>query len=373
MLMKFTIVRSKFLEALQTVQNVVPSKPALLITANCMIAAEDGKLLITATDLDMAVKCEVTEDLTIDEPGKTTLPVRRLVSIVRELPEGQITFEINEDDVASVQCGASYFRIIGLQAAGFPGVAQYSESDASFVFDQGKFREMLKKTYYAASTDETRRILTGVLLSFRDGKLTVVSTDGRRLALVEMELEFHEEDECEIVLPPRAVGELLRLLQTEGPLRIYRQTNQVVFVFDNSVFSSKLIEGVYPNYRQVIPTGCDEHITLEREMLLGALRRVSLVATDKSNSAKLTFADNQLTVVTNTPDVGEARETLPIKYAGKSISVIFNPEYIMDCLKNLDNDEIYFELSEGHCPAIIKCEIPFIYVLMPLRISGYSG
>lgn len=371
--MKFTIVRSKFLEALQTVQNVVPSKPALLVTANCLIVAEDGKLLITATDLDMAVKCEVIDDVTIDEPGRSTLPVKRLVSIVRELQEGQITFEINDDDVASVQCGASYFRIIGLPANGFPGVAQVNEGDSSFALDQGIFREMLKKTYYAASTDETRRILTGVLLSFRDGKLTLVATDGRRLALVENELEFHEDDACDIVLPPRAVGELLRLLQAEGPMRIYRQANQVLFMFDNSVFSSKLIEGVYPNYRQVIPNGCDEHITIERELLLGALRRVSLVATDKSNSARLTFADNQLTVVTNTPDVGEARETLPIKYAGKSISVIFNPEYIMDCLKNLDTDEIFFELSEGHCPAIIKCDLPFIYVLMPLRINGYNG
>jgi DNA polymerase-3 subunit beta len=158
-------------------------------------------------------------------------------------------------------------------------------------------------------------------------------------------------------------------LGNDGDLRIFVQKNQVIFEFGNTMMSSKLVDGVYPNYRQVIPSGCDERVSLEREALLTALRRVSIIATDKSNATKLTFAANQLEILSTSPDIGEARELLPIKFSGKPISVIFNPEYIMDPLKNLDCDEVFMEMNDGNSPAILKCDIPFLYVLMPLRIS----
>ena len=152
-------------------------------------------------------------------------------------------------------------------------------------------------------------------------------------------------------------------------MKINTQKNQVVFEIGTTVLSSKLIDGVYPNYRQVIPATCDERVTVERESMLAALRRVSVVTTDKSNATRLTFSANQLTISTNTPEVGEGRDTVPVKYNGKEISIIFNPEFVMDPLKNMDDDEVYIEMTDGHSPALIKCGIPFLYVLMPLRIS----
>ena len=365
--MKFSIVRSKLLEALQAVQNVVSSKSTLQILSNALIKAEDNKLHLTTTDLDITVKCTVDAEGEI--PGGTTLPIRRLAGIVRELPEGKITLDISDEDVAEVRCGSSFFRIIGLPMRDFPPVPV---ADGKFCYrmDQGVFREMLRKTAYAASQDETRRVLNGILMAFKDNKLTMVATDGRRLALVEQEVEFPVEAEIELVLPSKAVNELLHILKDDGDLKIYAHKSQVVFEFGNIMMSSKLIDGVYPNYRQVIPPGCDERVVIEREALLTALRRVSLVTTDKSNSTKLTFSANQLTILTNTPDIGEARETLPVKYAGKEITVTFNPEYVMDPLRNIDRDEITFEMNDGHSPALIKCGgIPFLYVLMPLRIG----
>jgi DNA polymerase-3 subunit beta len=228
---------------------------------------------------------------------------------------------------------------------------------------------MLKKTAYAASSDETRFVLNGVLLSFRDGKLTMVATDGRRLALVESEVEFPDEAEGDMILPTKAVSELLHVLGEEGDLKIYAKENQIVFEFDDVLLASKLIDGTYPNYRQVIPTQCEERVTVEREVLLTALKRASLLTTDKSSATKLTFNDNQLVVVTTSPDVGEARETLAIKYTGKEITVAFNAEYMMDPLRNLSNDEIFVELTDDLSPGVIKCDIPFLYVLMPMRIS----
>jgi len=365
--MKFTIVRTKLLEALQAVQNVVSVKSTLQILSNALIKIEGNKLHLTTTDLDITVKCTV--DAEGEEVGGTTLPIRRLAGIVRELPEGKITFNISEEDVAEVRCGSSFFRIIGLPLRDFPPVPV---PDGKFCYrmDQGVFREMLRKTAYAASQDETRHVLNGVLMAFKDGKLTMVATDGRRLALVEQEVEFPAEAEIEMILPTKAVNELLHILKDDGDLKIYAHKSQAVFEFGNIMMSSKLIDGVYPNYRQVIPPGCDERVVLEREQLLTALRRVSLVTTDKSNSTRLTFSANQLTILTNTPDIGEARETMPVKYVGKEITVTFNPEYVMDPLRNIDRDEITFEMNDGHSPALIKCGgIPFLYVLMPLRIG----
>ncbi|OQC33249.1 MAG: DNA polymerase III subunit beta [Verrucomicrobia bacterium ADurb.Bin070] len=364
--MKFSIVRSKFLDGLQRIQNVVSGKGTLQILQNAMIQAEDNRLCMTTTDLDISERCYV--ECEIEEAGSTTLPIRRLTSIIRELDEGKIMIEVNEDDVATVQAGSSYFKIIGMSVRDFPPVPA-TEGKFCYRVDQGVLREMLRKTSYAISQDETRRVLNGVLMAFKDNKLTMVATDGRRLALVEHEIEFPPEAEAELILPNKAVSELMRLLGNEGDLKVYAQKNQAVFEIGTTMVSSKLIDGVYPNYRQVIPGACDERVVIEREALLSALRRVSVVTTDKSNAMRLTFSANQLTISINTPDVGEGRDTVPVKYAGKEISIIFNPEYVMDPLKNIDDDEVFLEMNDGHSPALLKCNVPFLYVLMPLRIS----
>ncbi|NLL84682.1 MAG: DNA polymerase III subunit beta [Lentisphaerae bacterium] len=362
--MKFSITRSKLLECLQKVQNVTSSKNTLQILSNAMIKAEEGKLFITTTDLDMSVRSSVEADITV--PGATTLPVRRLAGIVKELPEGVISFEIDDKDTAAITCGASSYRIHGLPVSDFPPIPE-AEGSKCYRLDQGAFREMLRKTTYAASLDETRPVLNGALLAFKEGKLTTVATDGRRLALVEHEVEFPQENDIELILPTKAVNGLTHILGNDGDLRVFAQKNQLVFEFEDTMMCTKLIDGVYPNYRQVIPSGCEERVTIERELLLSALRRVSTIADNKSNSAKLTFSENQLEIISNSPDIGEGRELLPIKYAGKTISAIFNPEYIMDPLRNLDSDNVIFELNDGNSPALLKCDIPFLYVLMPLR------
>jgi DNA polymerase-3 subunit beta len=197
----------------------------------------------------------------------------------------------------------------------------------------------------------------------------MVATDGRRLALVEQEVDIPAEAETEMILPSKAVNELLHVLGDENDLSLASRDSQIIFEFNNLLLASKLIKGNYPNYRQVIPSECEQRVTIERESLLTALRRVSLVTTDRSNATKLTFAKNQVVLTMNTPDIGEARETIPVKYGGPEVSVAFNPDFMMDPLKNLDNDEIFIEFTDELSPGVIKCEIPFIYVLMPMRIS----
>jgi len=364
--MKLTVTKAALLEGLQTVQNVVGIRTTLPILLNVLVTAEKNKVLLTTTDLDLTVRCSL--EAQVAKAGSTTIPVRRLFSIIRELPEGDIEITVDEKDVATVTSGSSFFKIIGLSEDEFPPAPK---ADGKYVYhvEQGVLKEMLKKTSYAASADETRFVLNGCLLSFKEGKLTVVATDGRRLALVEQEVEFPKEAESDFILPTKTVNELLRILKDEGELKTYKKDNQIVFEFGDVLIASKLVEGTYPNYRQVIPGHCEERVTIEREALFSALRRVALLTTDKSNATKLTFGKNKLVILMTTPDVGEARETLPIKYTGKEISVAFNPEFMMDPLRALANDEIFIELTDDLSPGVIKCDMPFLYVIMPMRIS----
>lgn len=364
--MKLTIGKAGMLAALQKVQNVVSVRSTLPILANVLLTGGKDALSLSTTDLEVSVRCKTEAD--IQKPGATTLPVRRFAGIVRELSDKDIHVEVDDSDVATITCGSSFFKIIGLSEEEFPPLPK-AGGKYSYRLDQGAFREMLRKTSYAASSDETRYVLNGVLLSFKGSKLTMVATDGRRLALVEYEVEFPKEAETDVILPTKAVSELVQTLQDDGDLKIDVGESQITFEFGDVFICSKLIDGTYPNFRQVIPSECEERVTVERESLLTALKRVSLLTTDKANATKLAFGKNKLTVSTNTPDVGEARESVPIKYTGKELTVAFNPEYIMAALRNLDNDEIFVELTDELSPGVIKCDIPFLYVLMPMRIN----
>lgn len=364
--MKLKLAKSALLDGLQKVQNIVGMRSTLPILANVLITTDKNKVCLTTTDLDVTIRCQVEAE--IIKEGKSTLPVKRLSSIIRELPDSTIDLEIDEKDLAKIECNASVFKIYGIPENDFPPVPT-PENKYFYTLDQGVFKEMMRKTAYAASTDETRYVLNGILLSFREGKLTVVATDGRRLALVEHEIEIPAEAEKDFILPSKAVNELMHTLEDDGTLKIYASENQAIFEFNEVMIASKLIDGTYPNYKQVIPVQCEERIAIERESLLIALRRASILAADKSSATKLGFTKNKLTILTNTPDVGEAKDTIPIKYTGKDISVAFNPDFMMDPLRNLANDEIFLEITDELSPGVIKCDIPFLYVLMPMRIS----
>ena len=364
--MKFKVTKAALLEGLQAIQNIVGMRSTLPILSNTLVNADKDKITLTTTDLDVSVSCTVEAD--VAKNGVTTMPVRRLSGIVRELPDSAIEFEVDDKNVTQLKCGSCFYRINGLSEDEFPRTAK-AEQKFTYTLDQGVFRDMLRKTSYAASTDETRYVLNGVMLSFKAGKLTMVATDGRRLALIEREFEFPKEAETDMILPTKVINELLHTLGDEGPLKFQATTNQAVFEYGALVVTSKLIEGTYPNYRQVIPAQCEERVPVDRESLLTSLRRVSLLGTDRSIATKLTFGKNKLTISMDSSDVGEARETLPIKYTGKEITVAFNPDFMMDPLKSLTNDEVAIELTDDMSPGVIKCDIPFLYVLMPMRVT----
>ncbi len=364
--MKFKVTKSAILDGQQKVLGVVSTRSTMPILSNVLFEAEGKTLWLSATDLEVSIRCPVEAE--IIEEGACTLPGKRLLSILRELPEDEIEIDIDDKDEASIRCQSSFFKILGLPAEDFPKIQTFKKGNA-YNIEQSRLKEMLKKSGYAASTDETRFVLNGVLMSFKDDKLTIVATDGRRLALVEQEVEFPSESNVDMIVPTKTVNQLISSLGTEGDMKILTKEKQVAFEFGKTLIVSKLIDGTYPNFRQVIPSQCEERATIERESMLGAVKRVSLLTTDKTNSVKLQFANNKLEVSASTPDVGEARETIPIKYSGKTITVAFNPEYVLAPLRTLEGDEVFMELTDDLSPGVLKCDIPFLYVLMPMRVS----
>lgn len=363
--MKFSIVRSKFLEGLRSVQNIVASKTSSPVMQNVLIEANGASIKLTTTDIDISINCEVQCE--VAEPGSTTLPVKILANMISCSAEGVIDVEVGEGERASIRAGSAKFRLVGIDAREFPSLP--NDDDAySYVVPQATIKEMFRKTSYAASQDETRRTLRGVMLAFKNGRITMVATDGRRLALVEKDYEFPVEQEREMIIPSKTVAELQRALGSEGDAMIRVQQSQVSFNLGNVQIYSKLVDDTYPNYAQVIPTSCEKTIDVDRQLLVTAIERVSVMS-NELHSTKLRFADNLLVVSSAASDIGEAKDEVAIKFEGEEIEIMFNPSYLLEALKAIDDDEVKICLNNGHSPAVIKCSVPFIYVIMPLRVN----
>ncbi len=369
--MNLTIAKEQILAGLQAVQNIVSTRTTLPILSNVLLKAEGDRLELTATDLDVTITCSV--EASVKKPGSTTIPVKKLFGIVRELSNPEIEMETDDKNVTSVRSGSSFFKIRGLAAEEFPPLPKFKE-DKKVVLPQEKIRGMLKKTSFAISTDESRYVLNGIFLSLKEHKLTMVATDGRRLALVDEEVDVTEKSQGEFIVPAKAVNELNRLLQDKGEVEIRYTDNQAAFTLKDEKGSSilivsKLIEGNYPNYRQVIPAETKERIALSREEFMHALRRAEIMTSEKQNSVKLSFTKNNLAITANSPDVGEARESMAINYKGKDMAIAFNPGYVIDPLGALTQDEVFLELIDELSPGVLKINGPFLYVVMPMRLS----
>ncbi len=366
--MKFTITQEAFAEGLQNAVSAVNPRSTLPILSNVLLQAADGQLVLTATDLEFTVRTKVPAQ--VGKAGATTLPAKRISTLVKDLPKADIEVEIDAKSVATLRSGAGVYRIFGLPEAEFPGLPAFDDA-VEFTLKSSELKDGLRKTHYAISLDETRYVLNGIFFSFKGDKLTLVATDGRRLALAEVnDLEIPPSQEREFIVRTKAIHELMRALADDGDVTIRLAQNMVQFDCGPTTLISKLVEGNYPNYVQVIPTKVNERVTVEREGLLNAVRRVSLLNNEKTASVRLNFGKGNIDITSNTPEVGEARESMAVNYKGRDISIAFNPEFLMAPLRYLQEDEVHFELIDDISPGVIKIKAPFVYVLMPMRVGG---
>ncbi len=346
--MNLTIAKDQILNGLQAEQNIVTSRTTLPVLSNVLLRAEGSRLELTATDLDVTISSSV--EAGVKKPGATTVPVKKLFGIIRELGAAEVEMETDDKNVTSVRAGSSFFKIRGLGAEEYPPLPHVKD-DKKVTLPQEKIRGMLKKTSFAMSAAESRHVLNGIFMS-----------------------HISEKSQGEFIVPAKAVSELNRLLQEQGEVEVKFTENQAAFRLSdekglNIALVTKLIEGSYPNYRQVIPPETKERITLGREEFLHALRRAEIMTSEKQNSVKLSFTKNSLAITANSPDVGEARELLAINYKGKEMAIAFNPGYVIDPLNALTGDEVFFELIDELSPGILKTNGPFLYVVMPMRLS----
>jgi DNA polymerase-3 subunit beta len=375
--MKFQINQDHFSNGLQQVLNVVATRSTMPILSNVLIEASEGHISLTTTNLDLGIRCRIKAE--VSDPGNITLPVRKLATIVRELPQTDVFVESGENNQTKITSGGSHFKIMGISAEEFPPLPSF-ENRKVFELSQDDIVSMLKSVSYAQSTDENRYILNGVYFNFADEKLTLVATDGRRLGLTALETEISEDNAGSLILPAKTVAELERLLGKGEKVKVAFNDRQAAFeiaiddtgdsgLTDHLYLVSKVVEGNYPNYRQVIPKETEHRVKIERELMLECVHRAALVTSEKNNSVKLKVSKNLLEISGSSSEYGESHESMAIAYDGPEVQVAFNPQFLMEPLKALTKDEVFFEFKDELSPGLFKTLDNFICVIMPLRLN----
>ena len=376
--MEFKINKDHFSNGLQQVLNVVGTRSAMPILGNVLIEASADHISLTTTNLDIGIRCRITAEVTTE--GSITLPVRKLATIVKELPQQEVFFELASNNQAKITSGGSIFKVMGIGTDEFPPLPSF-ENQHVFKLEQNDLANMLKSVSFAQSSDENRYILNGVYFNFSDENLTLVATDGRRLALTSYELEADSSDTGSLILPAKTVSEIERLVGKGESVKIAFNDRQVAFeiaiedeegnsgLIDHIYLVSKIVEGNFPNYRQVIPKETEHRIKIERELFLECVHRAALVTSEKSNSIKLKISNNLMEIMGSSAEYGESHESMGIAYEGPDVQIAFNPTFLMEPMRALSHDEIFFEFKDELSPGLVKTLNQFLCVIMPLRLN----
>ncbi len=362
--MKIKTSKDELLAGIQTVQNIVSSKATLPILSNILMETKGDSLRLNTTDLDIGISCEIP--VSTSEQGGITIPAKRFGDIIRELPPGDVvivTRKNNQVDIEGVNCR---FKLIGLPKDEFPKFPEFKDKEMVRL-EQGVLGEMLRMTSFAVSHEESRYVLNGILMEVVEKVLKIVATDGRRLAKMEKAITSTLKDEVKMIIPLKAIQEISRNLKDSGEVTIIAGNNQVLFDIDGVLIATRVIEGEFPNYNQVIPKPASPKITVKTQDLLAAIRRANLLATPDFQAVKFEVFDDKIVVSKTTPDVGESREEISVGYGGSELIVGFNPHYLIDVLKNLSDDTIELELLGSDKPAVIRLG-DYLYLVLPMRI-----
>jgi DNA polymerase-3 subunit beta len=373
--MELVVRKNDLLRELQLFQGIVERKNTIPILANVLIDASGTKVRFLATDLEVALRTSC--DATVVKSGAVTLPAKKLYEIVRSLPDTDIRISEEKNGVKIV---ADRFdsRMQTLPREDFPTLPEKAASEGSTLPRQA-VKEMVAKTQFAITGEDTRYFLNGAQFVLRPGSMTLVATDGHRLALVTAGRDGNgqkpgsAEEENKTILPKKTLGELARLLsEGDGDVRFERGENHLFFEVDGRLLISRMIDGQFPAYERVIPKGNDKHIEFERDRLTSAVKRVALLSNERSRAVKFQIDKGKVDVTSSSPDVGEARETLPVDYSGPPVQICFNAQYVLDFLAAVSTDTVAFELKDDVSQALMKPVgaegYDYTYVIMPMRV-----
>lgn len=365
--MKISIARKELAEALTIINRGLSSRTTLPILSGVLFTAEDERLVLNSTDLDVSVRTAVPAR--VEEKGSAVLPGRLVGDIVRSLSEGAVLVQ-TEGMSAKIQCDTSSFTLKALSPEEFPRFPEVSETSRT-TLDPVLFATLVQKVARAVSKDETRPVLTGALVEVKDGKVTMVATDSYRLCLVEAETT-NEANEFNAVIPGRALEDVSKLATGSESVSIAVAENQIVFGFGDTTFVTRRIEGVFPNYKQLLPSEYETRMVVDKEELLAAVRRVSLMA-QHSAPVRMNVSPEERTVTLSaqTHDVGEATEVVEADAEGQAVEIAFNHAYFVDGIAGADGEKMTMDIISPMKPGVIRAadDISYTYLLMPVRLG----
>jgi DNA polymerase-3 subunit beta len=365
--LRITVSREEFAAKLAVVARGVSTRTAVLVLGGIQLRAEAGKLHLAATDMEVSLRAAA--DAQVTDEGTAIVPGRLLLDIARSLPEGDVTVEHRpEEAVVVVASGSATYRLHTYSSEDFPRLPEIEEARLHGV-ERDALVETIARVSRSASRDESRPVLTGILVRFEPGKLVMAATDSYRLAVKETTVEG-SLPELEAIIPARALQELARIAAGVAEIQLGVQENHVVFGADGTWLTTRRIDGQFPNYRQLLPEQFEYEVVLPREEILEVVRRVSLMA-QRNSPIRLRFAGGELTVSAITQDIGEARESLPAPFTGDPLEIGFNAEFLRDGLESVDSESITFKLISPLRPAVLEGEgDDYVYLIMPIRLAG---
>lgn len=367
--MRFTITREKLQEGLAAVASVIPAKTTLPVLANLLVETTEHGIRLASTDLDIGVSTEVNAD--VEAPGAMTIPAKKLSEIARELPPAPVKFTAQGEQRVTLECGRSRFKLLGLPKSEFPA-APAVRFDQAWRIPSGELQSLISHVAFAASTEESRPILNGVLWELRSDSMRMVATNGHRLAKMDRPASGRSES-SDFIVPPKALEQIRRLFPAEEELEIARGDNHIAFRSPFTSVYSRLIEGPYPNYDQVIPRDNDRIAYLDKVSFASALKRMSVVASDQTHRIRLSFNAGMVKFSVSTPDLGEAQDELPARFTGDPLDIGFNAAYLLEILRYMPTDEIKLTFKAPERAATIEPEGwsepgAYLTLLMPLRL-----
>jgi DNA polymerase-3 subunit beta len=366
--MRITCSKAELARALSLVGRAVSTRATVQVLGGVLVRAGDGQVELAATDMELSLRLSV--DCQVEGEGAVVAPGRLLIDLARLLPESEVLLEHNPDrGVLEVTCGPASYKLNTYSAEDFPKLPDV-EAAETFTVDRAALLETVSRVARAASRDESRPVLTGILVRFEGGKLVMAATDSYRLSVKETKLSGGQSAELEAIVPARALTELGRVAQDSAELQVGVQENHVVFGAGDVWLTTRRIDGQFPNYKQLIPETFEHEVTLPREEFLEVVRRASVMA-QRNSPLRLSFAEGEVTVSAQTQEVGEAKETLPVPFAGEPLEIGFNPDFLRDGLESVEADEVALQLISSLRPGLIRSpEENFAYLIMPIRLAG---
>lgn len=372
--MKFLVKKEDIFNGIRLVANVAAMKSLQPVLANILIeTVEDNTLKLTATDFDLTIS--TTVDAKIEEEGKITLPAKKLNDIVSRLADKLITFELNsETNMMNITCENTKFDIIGISANEFPSVLNDINllDENAIDIDMKPFTKAIKQASFAAANFETNNLLSGVVCDISEEMLEMASTDGNRLARVREKINNIEKKSSQLIIPSKTTNEFLKIssLIDDESIKIYTDKTKLILKTEKTLLISRIMEGQYPKYNQLIPKENPKTAILNKNKLVSALERVSIMVNEKTSIVKFEFTENKLTLKADTPDAGASEESFEIEYKGEDMTIAFNYKYVIEGLKNVEQDEIKMEMNTNLSPTVFRpnSEEDYISLIMPVQI-----